>query len=62
VPTLHVWGARDAFLGRAATEATRQFVDAPYELEVLEDVNHWVPELAADRTGELITAHVRTHS
>jgi pimeloyl-ACP methyl ester carboxylesterase len=62
VPTLHVWGARDAFLGRAATEATRQFVDAPYELEVLEEVNHWVPELAADRTGELITAHVRTHS
>jgi pimeloyl-ACP methyl ester carboxylesterase len=62
VPTLHIWGTRDAFLGRAATEATRQFVDAPYELEVLEEVNHWVPELAADRTGELITAHVRTHS
>jgi pimeloyl-ACP methyl ester carboxylesterase len=62
VPTLHVWGTGDAFLGRAAIEASRAFVDAPYALEVLEGVNHWIPELAADRTGELVTAHVRTHS
>ncbi|MGY1855580.1 alpha/beta fold hydrolase [Modestobacter sp. SYSU DS0290] len=61
VPTLHVWGAHDAFLGRAATEATREFVSAPYALEVLEDADHWLPELAADRVGELVTAHVRTH-
>ncbi|MCW2574467.1 MAG: putative hydrolase or acyltransferase of alpha/beta superfamily [Modestobacter sp.] len=61
VPTLHVWGAADAFLGRAATEASREFVDAPYALEVLEDVNHWIPELAAERTAQLITAHVRTN-
>jgi pimeloyl-ACP methyl ester carboxylesterase len=60
VPTLHVWGARDAYLGRAAIEASREFVDAPYALEVFEDANHWIPELAADRTAELITAHVRT--
>jgi pimeloyl-ACP methyl ester carboxylesterase len=62
VPTLHVWGAGDAFLGRAATEATEAFVAAPYTLEVLEDVNHWIPELAAERTGALITAHVRAGS
>jgi len=62
VPTLHVWGAGDAFLGREAIEASSEFVAAPYALEVLEDVNHWIPELAAERTGELITAHVRTHS
>jgi pimeloyl-ACP methyl ester carboxylesterase len=62
VPTLHVWGAGDAFLGRAAIEATAGFVDAPYALDVLEDVNHWIPELAAERTGELLTAHVRAHS
>ena len=60
VPTLHVWGDGDAYLGRAATEETGQFVDAPYALEVLAGVNHWVPELAAERTGELITAHVRS--
>jgi pimeloyl-ACP methyl ester carboxylesterase len=60
VPTLHVWGDADAFLGRAAIEASSEFVAAPYRLEVLEGVNHWLPELAADRVGELLTAHVRT--
>jgi pimeloyl-ACP methyl ester carboxylesterase len=60
VPTLHVWGDADAFLGRAAIEASSGFVAAPYRLEVLEGVNHWIPELAADRVGELVTAHVRT--
>jgi pimeloyl-ACP methyl ester carboxylesterase len=61
VPTLHVWGDGDAFLGRTATEATAEFVAAPYRLEVLEGVNHWLPELAADRLAPLVTAHVRTH-
>ena len=61
VPTLHVWSTGDAFLGRAATEATAGHVDAPYRLEVLEGVPHWIPELAADRTAELITAHVKAH-
>jgi pimeloyl-ACP methyl ester carboxylesterase len=60
VPTLHVWGDGDTFLGRAATEASAEFVAAPYRLEVLDGANHWIPELAADRAGELITAHVRT--
>jgi pimeloyl-ACP methyl ester carboxylesterase len=60
VPTLHVWSTGDAFLGRAATEASAQHVDAPYRLEVLDDVPHWIPELAADRTAELVTAHVKT--
>ena len=60
VPTLHVWGDRDAFLGRAAVEASARFVAAPYTLEVLEGTNHWIPELAAEQVGELVTAHVRT--
>lgn len=62
VPTLHVWSTGDAFLGRAATEATAEQVDGPYRLEVLEGVPHWIPELAAERTAELITAHVRAHT
>ena len=60
VPTLHVWGDRDTALGRAAIDASARFVAVPYRLEVLEGVNHWVPELAADRVAELLTAHVRT--
>jgi pimeloyl-ACP methyl ester carboxylesterase len=60
VPTLHVWSTGDTFLGRAGIEATAQFVDAPYRLEILDDVSHWIPELAADRVAELITTHVRS--
>jgi pimeloyl-ACP methyl ester carboxylesterase len=60
VPTLHVWSTGDTFLGRAATEATARHVQAPYRLEILEGVSHWIPELAADRVAELITAHVHT--
>ncbi|HEV7210701.1 MAG TPA: alpha/beta fold hydrolase [Blastococcus sp.] len=60
VPTLHVWSTGDAFLGRAATEATARFVDAPYRLEVLEGVNHWIPELAPDVVADRVAAHVRS--
>ncbi|SDO70799.1 Pimeloyl-ACP methyl ester carboxylesterase [Geodermatophilus sp. DSM 45219] len=61
VPTLHLWSTRDAALGRAATEQTRRFVDAPYRLEVLEGLTHFIPELAPARTAELVTEHVRAH-
>jgi pimeloyl-ACP methyl ester carboxylesterase len=62
VPTLHVWSTGDAFLGRTAIEQTRQFVEGPYRLEVLEGVTHWIPELAPDRVAELVTGHVRAHT
>ncbi|MGY1602593.1 alpha/beta fold hydrolase [Geodermatophilus sp. SYSU D00815] len=60
VPTLHLWSTGDTFLGRTATEATAKHVDAPYRLVVLDALPHWIPELAPDRTAELITAHVKT--
>jgi len=60
VPTLHVWSTGDAFLGRTATEASARFVDAPYRLEVLEGVSHWIPELAPDVVADLVAAHVRS--
>jgi pimeloyl-ACP methyl ester carboxylesterase len=61
VPTLHLWSTRDVALGRAATEQTRRFVEAPYRLEVLEGVPHFIPELAPGRVAELVTEHVRAH-
>jgi pimeloyl-ACP methyl ester carboxylesterase len=61
VPTLHVWSTGDAFLGRAATDATAAHVAAPYRLEVLDGVPHWIPELAPDRVADLLVAHVRDH-
>jgi pimeloyl-ACP methyl ester carboxylesterase len=60
VPTLHVWSTGDTFLGRAATEDTARFCRDTYRLEVLDDVPHWIPELAADRVAALVTAHARS--
>ncbi len=60
VPTLHMWSTGDPFLGRAAIEDSARFVDAPYRLEILDDVSHWIPELAADRVAEEVAAHVTT--
>jgi pimeloyl-ACP methyl ester carboxylesterase len=60
VPTLHMWSTGDAFLSRAGIDATADFVDAPYRLEVLEGVSHWIPELAPDVVADLTTAHIRT--
>jgi pimeloyl-ACP methyl ester carboxylesterase len=60
VPTLQVWSTGDAFLSRSGIELCPRFVDAPYRLEVLEDLPHWIPELAPDRVAELVTAHVRS--
>ena len=60
VPTLHVWSTEDAFLGRAATEDTARFCRGDYRLEVLDGVPHWIPELAAERLGELVVAHVKS--
>jgi pimeloyl-ACP methyl ester carboxylesterase len=60
VPTLHMWSTGDAFLSRAGIDATAGFVDAPYRLEVLEGVSHWIPELAPDVVADLTTAHIRT--
>ena len=60
VPTLHVWSTEDTFLGRAATEDTARFCGEAYRLEVLDGVPHWIPELAAERVGELVVGHVRS--
>ncbi len=60
VPTLHVWSTGDVFLGPAATAGTRRHVTGPYRLEVLDGVPHWIPELAAERTAELVIAHSRS--
>ena len=61
VPTLYVWSDQDPALGRDAAEATAAQVTGPYRFEVLEGVNHWVPELAADRFASLLLEHLVAH-
>jgi pimeloyl-ACP methyl ester carboxylesterase len=56
--SLMVWSDGDSFITRAAVDQNPHFVLAPYRLEVLPGVNHWIPEQASDRLAELVVAHV----
>lgn len=60
VPSMLIWSDGDPYLGRRGAELTAEFVDAPYRLEVLPGVHHWIPELAPERTAELILEHIST--
>lgn len=60
-PTLFVWSTDDVALGRETAEATASHVDGPYRFEVLDGVNHWVPELAPEPLGGLLLTHLRSH-
>ena len=52
VPTLYLWGERDPALGRAAAEATEDFVSGDYTFKILDGVGHWVPETAPEAVEE----------
>ncbi|HTO09867.1 MAG TPA: alpha/beta hydrolase [Myxococcota bacterium] len=58
VPTLYVWGDADATVGRPAAEATRGFVDAPYEFVELPGVGHFVTDQAPDAFAPLLLRHL----
>ena len=62
VPTLYIWSSGDDYLVREAAEQTKEHVSGPYQFEVLEGVNHWVPEVAADEVNRLLLAHLDKHS
>ena len=57
VPTLFIWSDGDIYLGREAAEATERYVTGPYRFEVIEGVDHWVPEKAPERVNELLLDH-----
>lgn len=54
VPTLFVYGTADCCLGRDAADLTKNYVDAPYNYEVLDGVTHWIPEAANERLTTLL--------
>jgi pimeloyl-ACP methyl ester carboxylesterase len=60
VPTLYVWSTGDVALGREAAEGTAAQVRGPYRFEVLDDVSHWIPEVAADALNRLLLEHLAT--
>ena len=56
VPTTMVWSDGDTFIDRAGVDGCADLVRAPYELVVLEGVNHWIPTQAADAAAAAIIA------
>lgn len=61
VPTMFLWSDQDAALCREPAEATGDYVDAPYRFEIIEGVNHWVPEVAAEQVSALLLEHLATY-
>ena len=60
VPTTHVWSTGDTALDRSGAEMTAGWVAAPYRLEVLDGVSHWVPEQAPDALAAIIADRARS--
>jgi pimeloyl-ACP methyl ester carboxylesterase len=58
VPTLYVWSTGDDAFGRTAAEGTEAYVGGPYTFEVLENVSHWVPEMAPVELSDLLLRHL----
>jgi pimeloyl-ACP methyl ester carboxylesterase len=61
VPTLYVWSTGDEAFGRSAAEATAGYVRGPYSFEVLENVSHWIPEMAPVELTDLLMRHLSAH-
>ncbi len=61
VPTLYVWPTGDDAVGRDAADGTAEFVEGPYTFEVLENVSHWVPEMAPAELSSLLIRHLAAH-
>lgn len=59
VPTTLVWSDRDIAISRIGVDGTAAWVDAPYDLVVLEGVSHWIPTHAPRECAEAILARVR---
>lgn len=62
VPTLFVWSTEDIAIGREGAEATAGYVRGPYRFEVLEGVDHWIPDTAGDRVTPLLLEHLGAHA
>ena len=58
VPTTYLWSDRDIAITRGGAEATRDWVDAPYQFLELSGVSHWIPTQAPDDCAAAIIERV----
>lgn len=62
VPTLYVWGDRDASVGRAAAEATAQYVTGPYRFEPIAGAGHFLTDDAGAKVLGFLLEHIQRYS
>ncbi len=58
VPTLYVWGDRDATVGPSAARFTADFVTGPFRFEVLPGAGHFVTDEAPEAVTRLLLSHL----
>jgi pimeloyl-ACP methyl ester carboxylesterase len=58
MPTLLVWGNKDAYVDVRGVDLTERYVRGPYQLEILRNASHWLPEEASARVVELLLPHL----
>ena len=62
VPTMFTWSDGDTALCIDGAVLTEEYVDAPYRFEVLEDISHWIPDLAPEAMSSLLVEHLTQYS
>jgi pimeloyl-ACP methyl ester carboxylesterase len=62
VPTLYVWGDADATVGRAAAEATTQYVSGPYQFEIIPGAGHFLTDQVEAHVTRLLLRHIEKYS
>ncbi len=60
VPTTHVYGAGDTALAMRGAELSADYVVVDFDLKVLEDAGHWIPEQHAAELADIILARAAT--
>ncbi|MDN5892506.1 MAG: alpha/beta fold hydrolase [Nocardioides sp.] len=60
VPTTHVWSDGDAALGQRGAQLAEEYVEAPYELQVLAGVSHWIPDEVPETLAEIVCERIIT--
>lgn len=61
VPTLYIWGDADQTVGRAAAEATSDYLRASCQFAVLPGVGHFASDQAPEQVNQLLLHHLAAH-
>lgn len=61
VPTLMVWGPRDAFITRGAAESAAHWVDADYRFVEVPGGDHWLPETDPEAVTAALLPWLEAH-